>query len=616
MSADFSSNLESSVRPLRPYDLDFAGTFPWLLTNGFSAIERQKLLETLLSANTDGIRTLTNKRRSGAAKQTSAEVVARLSEPERLQLMLTVSDAALVKHLEILIASGSIEIGATEVRKPFMARHEHDGPLEIVAEAGTLGVRFVRQGRSLAPLRLRVFLRSLFENSIEELDWILRNENGLSAFAKLDHYLQRADLKEVINRLVMSSRSRLLTAIDLMKYGFLELPTDEYQEERLIRIILWKLGDSIPVPASVDAHLRELISIFDATIDRTIPSVDKLALEGFRSIGVNLFVELESILTQALEYACWLLIGDHYGVARNHRFRYSAIKAKLFTTEILSKASSAPEDFAWSGEGKNTLGTLIEGMRVLARECDQLIESAEQHLRPKEGFPFFASSEHVVKFPFLHTSQILDLEADSAARLINALRAAADEFERGNVMDLRNRFSHAREDMPSPAEMGMACDAVNKATDILVAQGLLPAVFVLRHSRTDAFGRALIDMRDGSNDIVTLHEPSEIYMCGLPGVSEPQLISRGAIISGTIHHLRLGVEEDTEFTRQWAEYQTGSGVGAFPRNIDSREGGQTREGQPDLRTGEPKDEATLRSERDELRQFKNGEPASSNNNDH
>jgi hypothetical protein len=570
LSPEFRRMLGRTAILSHEYDPDFAGTLPWLLTNGFSSRERDQLLCALLDTNIDGVRELVNQRLSGSVSRlTSTQIIGRLTESERLQLLLTISDKALVEQLEILMAKGEIIVGATEVRTPFMARHEDDGPLHIIAEAGNLGVRFVRRNTTLAPLRLRVFLRALFDDSVEELDWILRNESGSSAFERLDYYLRSARLNDVVNRLVMSSRSRLLKAIEISPYGFMGLPTNEQDEKKLVRTILWKLGDSLPAPPAVESHLQALIEILEKSIDRGV-QIDRLALEGLRSAGVNLFVELESVLTQVVEYACWLLLNDHYNSDRTHRFRYSEVRARQFTHNILSTEKARLTGFIWDGDGKNSLGTLIEAMRVLAKQCDQILGEREKYARAPEEFPFFASAEHMFDFPFVHTALILDLDSGCAERIIATLRTAASELERGSVAEQRNKFSHARDDIPSPAEIGEACDAIRKAIDLLVREGLVPTVYVLSSNSTDAFGRSLIELADGSGRSVSFYEPSELHLCGLPKRSEPQVIARGAIIAGGIQFVRLSIEEDTEFTRLWAAYQQGSGRSAILK--DNAEG--------------------------------------------
>jgi len=554
VNRDLGASLMASITPNNQHSTDYRGTLPWLLTNGYSFSERKILLRSLLDDNSDGLREFVNQAIARSQHLRSAQIADRLTEPECLQLLLRVTDRTLVQKLESLIDNGQIIVGETEVRTPFMARREDDGILHVEAQAGKLSVRFMPKGYSLAPLRLRTFLRTLFADSVEELEWILRNQPGNSAFEKLDYYIRSAKLADIVNQLVMSSRSRLLKAIEILPYGSMQVPTNEAGEGKLIRTILWKLGDSLPPPPTVESHLRELVKVLESGIDRSEPQVDRLALEGLRSGGANLFVELERVLKRAVEYAAWLLLNDHFGADRTHRFRYSVTRARQFAAATFVAAEVKSDEFVWNEEGINSLGILIEGLRVLATECESLLRDESKYQRDVSQDPFFASAVDVVDFPFHHTAMILDLTDESARRLISAIRAASAELERGHVAEARNNFSHDRDDFPRPAEIGAACDAVNKAIDILAGEGLLPSVYVLSSSSQDAFGRALTRMVDGEGRVVTLYGPSELQLCGLPPYNEPQVITSGAIIAGGLHCISLAIEENTEFTQMWDSY--------------------------------------------------------------
>jgi hypothetical protein len=559
LSPGFSAGLVRLLRGGLTYSVEYPGTFPWLLANGFSANERKLLLSSLLESNSDGIRELVNRQIPGSARRSAPQIVDNLSEPECLQLLLHATNITLARQLEMLIDKGQIIVGSAEIRTPFMMRDEDGGSLDVTAQVGRLGVRFVPRLAPVAPLRLRLFLRSLFADTMDELTWILRNTTGDSALEKLDHYISSANLNDIVNQLVMSSRSRVQKAIELLPYGSMKVPNSEEEEARFVRSVLWKLGDSLPAPSTADSHLRELLKVVELSIDRSSPQVERLALEGVRSGGVNLFVELEEVLTRSIEYSTWLLLNDHFGLDRTHRFRYSASRARLLTAERLNGAQSKPKDFVWDGNGFNTLGPLVEGLRVLAGECEWIKEHEKQYRRGEAEMPFFALYQ-IFDFPFLHTCLVLDLTDESSTSLINTLRSAAAELERGHIADIRNRLSHARDDFPTPSEIGTACDAVSKTMDILAGQGMLPTVYVVASGARDAFERSLSVMTDGDGKELSIPGPSELSMCDLPALGTPQVISPGARIAGGLHIMRLAIEEDTEFTRMWAGYAAEAGI--------------------------------------------------------
>ncbi len=520
--------------------------FLWLLMSGITPTETRSLLAKLLESNTDGIRVFANAHlKNPLPKLKASEISQKVSDAQMCQMLLTVTNEALISAFEEMIVSGEIEIGRTETRIPIRSRHAEGGSFNAKPQASRLGVRFLPE-EGVAPLRLRAFLMQLYKGDAEkELQWLLRDQSGETNVARLDGYLLSANPEQAISKLVMGSRERVLDAFRLLRYGNFELPTDSKSDRDLIEKILWKLGGSLPAPPCPESGVLDRIKVFRRVSDgERIRSED--GIDAVRSAGMNMFVAFESLLADVVDYICWVLFFDHYSDNRRMRFLYRKRVAQDFSRPLL--ASRARAGFEFDAAGVNSLGTLITALREIACIGEEVLDSRDNFSRTEDVTPFPVIFSGIYEFPFTHTKLILDTEYASARRTLDALCNFASELESAAATQVRNGLGHPREKFPSDEDVIKSCLGIERALAVLHSQGLLLTVYVRAGRSVDSFGRILTTMIDGEGRTVALNGPFDTAKSGMPSVKVSQLIITGISLARTSEPLRIAYIEETGFT--------------------------------------------------------------------
>ena len=520
---------------------------PWLLMSGLIPSETRGLLAKLLSANTDGIRQFANAHLPNPLPKLSAsEISLQVSDAQMCQMLLAVTNECLVNTVEEMIKNGEIEIGRSETRLPIRIRHAEGGAFDTKPEMSRLGMRF-HPRPNVALLRLRSFLLQLYKGDAEkELAWLLRDQAGDTNIERLDNYLLSAKPGQVIFRLVLGTRERVLDAFRLMQYGHFELPSNPDSDRELIETILWKLGNDLPAPPSPERRVMDRITLFRHVStkekDRTESGIDSI-----RSAGINMFVEFEALLADVVDYVCWMLLSDHYSSNRLLRFVYRRKVAQQFSRPLLM-TRARQGSFEFNADGNNSLGTLIEALRVIASLCEEALGARSDFVRPTSMIPFIDVFSDIYIFPFLHTKLVLDIESARVAAVINTLRSAASELETAGVSSARNGMGHPRSTFPSDEDVVKSCLGIERALTIMQTEGILPTVYTRIDRTTDSFGRISTTMTDGDGRCVKLAGPSEIARSGMPPLNVPQMIATGLHLARSSQPLRLAYVEETRFT--------------------------------------------------------------------
>jgi hypothetical protein len=344
----------------------------------------------------------------------------------------------------------------------------------------------------------------------------------------------------------MSYRERVLDTFRLLQYGHFDLPSDSDSDRELVEKVLWKLGNDLPAPPPPERRVTDRIQIFrrisDRERDRTEESIDSI-----RSAGINMFVELESLLSDVVDFACWMLLSDHYTDNRRMRFTYRKKVAQGFSRPLLA-ARSHDSSFEFDVTGANSLGTLIEAFRVIAGLCEEALEAATDFVRPKNTIPFIDVYSKIYFFPFIHTKLVLDIEPASVSTILSTLRSVASELDAAAVASVRNGMGHPRSTFPTDEDVVKCCLGIERALMSMQTQGMLPTVYVRISREIDAFGRICTIMSDGDDRHVRLVGPSEISGSGMPPASAPQMIMTGMHLAHSSQPLRLAYVEETGFT--------------------------------------------------------------------
>jgi hypothetical protein len=520
---------------------------PWLLMSGVTPEETRRLLAKLLANNTDGIRAFANAHLSNPLPNLSAnEIAQKIGDAQVCQMLLTATNESLVNALEEMIEDGEIEIGRTETRGPIRSRHAEGGSFRSAPQVSRLGVRFLPEVR-IAPLRLRSFVMQLYKGDEEkELAWLLRAQPGVTNVAKLNSYLLSESPDQVISKLVMGSRERVLDAFHLLRYGHFELPSNPESDKGLIEKVLWKLGGDLPAPPSPESRVIERIKIF-RRVSEVERSRSEEGIDAIRSAGINMFVAFEALLADVVDYVCWVFFSDHYSENRRMRFVYRQRMARDFSRPLL--ASRSRSGFEFDASGNNSLGTLIAALKEIAAIGDESLASPASFVRSEDGSPFEVAYSGIYEFPFTHTKLILDVEPESALHALNDLRNAASELDGAAVTKVRNGMGHPRSSFPGDEDVVKSCLGIERALAVLQALGALPTIYVRAGRSIDSFGRILTTMTDGGGKSVVLHGPFEVAGSGMPRPTVPQLIFTSLQLAHSSQPLRLSYIEETGFTK-------------------------------------------------------------------
>ncbi|MCK9824656.1 hypothetical protein NOCD_14320 [Nocardioides cavernae] len=522
------------------------GGIPWLLGNALTPTEQRALLvrllrldDTVSADRLKGLEVLEGFSKNGL------RVADSLTDAEVLQMLLTFGTKSLVMHLECLVDDGHIHLSPSEVRVPVLQRHVDGGGFKTSLELSPAGVRFAPEAR--VPL-LRSLLRALYADKEDELAFLLLDFPG-AAFDRLDLFLRAANEQEVLRRLVLSSRATLLRAFDELRYGHFAVPGNEEQARALEQRLLWKLIGTLDAPTTPQGRLTQFGDIFRGVVAIRPEVATEEWVTAVRSAGMDFFVEVEAIVALAIDFAGWMLTCDHYNQGRDG-FLYSRDRSKAWTARLLSSAEVEGFEFR---EGGNPMGTLIQAGPVLADLLED-IQSREAEFR-RTGEPQWASHSSVLNFPFRHTRPICDISTGSAEAIFGALRGLRSEFSRADVAGTRNRLGHPPATFPSSSELNLALDGALRSVNQLAQLGLIPTIYRLHSSTVDASRRQARVMRDGSGAEITMFGPSELLMAGMPWSTPQLVIVPGVLVRDTLQPLRFKVLEDTEFAKEWRDYQ-------------------------------------------------------------
>ena len=535
------------------YRVNHPGGLPWLIGNGFTYAELSGLFEQVLADNVGDLRLRVNKLLGKTATRKSPSgIVKTLNHAALVQLLLLMDDADLVRCLEVAIDDGAISLSPTEVRYSFDTWHIRGGYFKVNAEASRLGVRFVPTKMNLTEPRMLAVIRAVFSGDHQdELGWQLRSESGTSSLEKLERCLEGQDPGRLLHRILFSSREALERTFDVLEFGQFTLPVSADAEQNLVEKILWKLGSPLPTPKVPYAALEQHLSTLTAAITTDYPDEESRVI-AIRSVGMNMFVELEALLRYSAQFACWALLNDHYAVHPMDRFRYSRNRVEVFARTVFADAALELGDaFPYSGSNGNALSVLISSFRVLADICESRQARAESFSREAWQIPEFSSHSDVQRFPLLHTSLILDLRDDSRARLIDTLRSVALSLTRTDICAVRNGLGHPRETFSNDEKLIEANQAIRAAVGILATAGLMPIIRKYSGEEVDKFKRRTIRLADGNGDPVLLTAPNELMMLDLPNYEVAQVVVQDAVLTGSLQPVRFEVADDSEWVEVW-----------------------------------------------------------------
>ena len=542
-------------RPGYYYDDMHPQRFPWLLVTAFSEREIRNILRRLIDQHSKEMRQrFPRPTQFGGILSGSAEKISEgMTKAQCFQLILLMSDEIVAGCAECLIESGEINIPSTEIRTARTA-YRGGGAFNVTCQCSQFGIRFVPAEEDIALARLKILIKEIYkqEQDLANLHWRLRHLPGETVYERLDTYVHTEDPKRVVSNLVFASPEKIQRAFKLLRYGWFALPSCPTHEKRLVEKILWKLGFNIGLyPAHQMLFWERLEKLLDTA--RTCDTYNENDREVIRSTGVNLFVSLEEILDYSLSFTTWALFSDHYAATK---FKFNFNEARKFMALRLSgRRLGSNEPLEFDAGGRNTLYPLIKGFAILADLCSEIIADTNSDLgRAENEFPGYCGKTGIEIFPFRHKVLLLDLRAGDRDRVIELLREITGRLEKYQVCDIRNRIEHRRPDFPSREEIEAACGAVADAINKMETAGVCPLIYLYTGRTTDQYRRSLVTFKDYKSREITIRQPSQYRLCGLPSIQVPQVIVPWMHIGDSFELMRFQFEETSDYVKMWQEY--------------------------------------------------------------
>ena len=530
-------------------------TLPYLLGDGLADDELRVVAEYLLD-NTSG-KLRSSAEILGIPTGSAARMTAQLERANLLQLLLLCSDDELSNSLDVLVAADKIRIPLGEVRRPVVNRGRRGGRFGVQVQMGAYGLRVEPFDPTVATMRLRRLVDSLFEvedaTHAPELEWQLRGVDAPTIDSKLEQYLRTRTPREVLERLVLATRSNVIAACT-------ELGVDEHQEQadnELVDAMLWKLGFSVGDDRSPNQDFWTHYERMDQLV-RTAgvsPLVDQ---DDLRARGVNFFVKLEGALEDSLSYTAWALTTDHYASRTPFVFQPEADRVTalswLNSRHIERNGPPEPGEPGIAFGDKNTLYALCRGFGFLSDELEAALDAPDQFLRPEQELPEFVQHTSLQQFPFLHRMPFLDLLPQSRKRVLDALRNASRLLVDARVSEVRNEQLHFRRSLADLEKLNKVLMATRTAIQTLEESGFTRMPYTRVSMQRDAWGRLTYVLQDAHRREIAFVQPTAYDWMRLPPLNGRQYVMTAAQFAEPNAVLRFQLGFASEYARMWDDF--------------------------------------------------------------
>ena len=529
------------------FDLDSLHEVNLLVVNSFGKNELKLILENIITT-IKSFREKLPKHKS--LKGSSNKIVEKLSKAELFQLLLLEEDKTIVEQIEKLIQEESLVIPATEIRETkFKTRF---GFYNTSHQCNKLGIRSISTN-NLAINRLNRLIQSVNdeESSKQNLEWKLRFYENETLKEKIEAYTLVTEPTKIIKETILSGPLQIKKAFEIL-YGYFDLPQDEESESVLIDKVLWKLGFDINIYPEIIIDFWAKLENFKEIV-RSVKTLNTYEKDQIRSSSVNLFVALEDVLEQSLSFVTWLLLSDHY---LETKFKYDYETARHFMCEKLEGQTVGSNDpLKFDKSGKNTLFPLTEGFSALIQICDEIISNRdEKYTRSESELPSYYNKANFSSFPFLHKVLLLDLKNSDYKLISQNISNISSTFNKHQVLSVRNRLQHKRDDFPNTDEILQSCHAIEEIVTKLEINSLWPNVYLFTNFTLDKYNRPSNSFEDYKGRKITVNPTSEFIGSNLISSRVPQIILPGVHIGNSLEVLRIQYQEPSEYLKYWKGY--------------------------------------------------------------
>lgn len=550
---------------LRDEDITTARKYydlPVFIADSILGTERRNLVERGLSGKSAAfLREVIGlpPRKKATAYGSPEDVANRLSPEEQLQLLLTLTDSELINLIDDCVISGAIQIPAKEVRRA----RQLPPKLYYADSRSELSALGLRSNFGDPVIALTSLIWDEYEKSgnLNELDWRLRTQPGVSTGNALMGYIRQNSPSVAIRNLILSSEP--VTKAIANKLNLLINAGDD---EVLTPRLLWKMGFTLPRFEDKYDRLRKRLDRFKETIIDTGSITREEDREAVRSAGVNLFVSIEEILEELLVYNIWLLSSDHL-LKTNYTYNHSEAR-KSISRVLGAELTIDGIQFRWNVSGENPLGTLLN---YLQQACNwmQSLPSKDPAalLRPIGELPHYIHSLGQ-RFPFLHTELWADCNHRSLVDYVEEFTDIAKQVIRSNLAGIRNGLDHKRDDQRFPTIENMLAFATRfkEAFDRADIKRFIPKSYWLETERTDLFGQVEYIFSDYAGRRLVSYGPHLIALTK-PPFGRPLLLAPGDLLGLPNSYLRFLMTDNSVYSEYWKDYPRRIEVG-----VDESEG--------------------------------------------
>jgi hypothetical protein len=477
------------------------------------------------------------------------------SAAECLQMIMAAKDGLIVDAIDELVRAERIVVPRNERRRPVVNRGYTTGRYGLSPQLSEYGIRFTARAESVALLRLRRLVKSLYlfdnQSDVAELEWQLRGTASLGLDDKLNEFLQVTSPEEVLRRLVLGRRTNMVAACVELSVDPAAYATDD----EFVQMLLWKLGFQLDVVSDANSSFWSA----HASMQRMIQAATASAVineQEIRSTASNYFVELEGLISDALAYSTWALTTDHIASQTPFTFR-QALDAPVALQRLNNFAATQAKKWQKTliyGEGRQNLYALCRGFFVLAELLEESTKNPQP--RPAAELPDSAKYGKLQRFPFLHQSVFLDLLPSARGELLRVLREASDRLGNAKVNEVRNSWLHFQRSTTAVEPLVACLNEIHSVVSSLENAGLARVLFTHAGSSSDRWSKRVHMLRDNRGREISIETPSAYDWSRMPALREPQYLMTSARIGGPGEFLRFGYQVASPFATLWSNYPT------------------------------------------------------------
>jgi hypothetical protein len=482
-------------------------------------------------------------------KGSPEQIAQSLTSIEQQQLLLMFKDSDLVSFIDELVGTRKIDIHPSEVRTS-----KTSGPLRYTDHATELSSLGLRSTSHPPIIRLYGEIWQAYTSLglLEDLTWRVKRAQGAEAglgLALMD-YIRQQGPEVAVRNLIFPSKA--ISAALEQKLQFRLSSSDSEQET--IRKILWKLGFSVARYEKDQQILRNRISEFKAAALRMPVNPTEEDCAVVRSIGVNLFVSVETLLEELIAFNVWVLSSDHFS---GTQFTYAKSDALLTVQQHLgARVDSGEAKFYWSADGTNTLGTLLVYLGAFRKWLsDRATQDRLPLRRAEEDYPHYAG-DPLWQFAFKHKEFWADAAPERLAEYSALIESVYTQAVQADLAHVRNGLDHKRNDGDFPtADRMLACASrLEQIVDLADHRNLIPKFIWPLRSERDSFGNLTLFFEDYKGAISTIAGPSPVRALSRHEFGTPYVAAPLNFLAIPNAELLFTVSPRSDYSNYWNAY--------------------------------------------------------------